>query len=146
MATIVPAQLAGADKQIESLSKGMYVDLRLIRRNAAARANRALLYASPADFRLVVIGGVPVLWRPGLDGQSLPQIELEHLTVCGVWKKLYIKPYPAIADTAKTFKQISSELQSQLSEWGTSLRNSPRRRFESKSICFAAISGSRLRS
>jgi len=120
MATIFPAQLAGADKQIGSLAKGMYADLLLIRRNVTD-ANRALLYASPADVRLVVIGGVPIYGDADLMDRLLPQRELERLTVCGVSKKLYIKPQPGIPETAKTFKQISGELQSKLSEWGTSL-------------------------
>ena len=120
MATMVPAQLAGADKQIGSLAKGMYADLLLIRRKGTD-ANRALLYASPADVRLVVIGGVPIYGDPDLMDRLLPQPELERLTVCGVPKKLYIKPQPGIPETAKTFKQISGELQSKLSEWGTSL-------------------------
>jgi 5-methylthioadenosine/S-adenosylhomocysteine deaminase len=120
MATIVPAQLAGADKQIGSLAKGMYADLLLIRRSVTD-ANKALLYASPADVRLVVIGGVPIYGDPDLMDRLLPQHELERLTACGVSKKLYIKPQQGIPETAKTFKQIADELQSKLSEWGTSL-------------------------
>jgi 5-methylthioadenosine/S-adenosylhomocysteine deaminase len=120
MATIVPAQLAGADKQIGSLAKGMYADLLLIRRNITD-ANQALLYASPVDVRLVVIGGVPIYGDPDLMDNLLPQHDLERLTVCGVSKKLYIKPQQGIPETAKTFKQIAAELQSKLSEWGTSL-------------------------
>ena len=120
MATVVPAQLAGADKQIGTLAKGMYADLILIRRNASD-AYQALLHASPADIRLVVIGGVPTYGDPDLMDKLLPQHALERLTVCGAPKKLYIKPQQGIPETAKTFKQISGELQSKLSEWGTSL-------------------------
>jgi 5-methylthioadenosine/S-adenosylhomocysteine deaminase len=120
MVTIVPAQLAGADKQIGSLAKGMYADLLLIRRHVTD-PDQALLYASPADVRLVVIGGVPIYGDPDLMDRLLPQHELERLTVCGVSKKLYINPQSGIPETAKTFKQISAELQSKLSEWGTSL-------------------------
>ena len=120
MATVVPAQLAGADKRIGTLAKGMYADLLLIRRNASD-AYQALLHASPADVRLVVIGGVPAYGDPDLMDRLVPQHELERLTVCGVSKKLYIKPQKGIPETAKTFKQISGELQSKLSEWGTSL-------------------------
>jgi len=120
MVTAVPAQLAGADKQIGSLAKGMYADLLLIRRNSTD-AYQALLHASPADVRLVVIGGVPTYGDPDLMDRLLPHRELERLTVCGVPKELYIKPQQGIPETAKTFKQISVELQAKLSEWGTSL-------------------------
>ena len=120
MATVVPAQLAGADKQIGTLAKGMYADLLLIRRNASD-AYQALLHASPADVRLVMIGGVPTYGDPDLMDSLLPRHELERLTVCGVPKKLYIKPQQGIPETAKTFKQIFGELQAKLSEWGTSL-------------------------
>lgn len=120
MATVVPAQLAGADQQIGSLANGMYADLLLIRRNVTD-PNRALLNASPADVRLVVIGGVPIYGDADLMDRLLPRAELERLTVCGVPKKLHITPQPGIPETAKTFKQISAELQSKLSEWGTSL-------------------------
>jgi 5-methylthioadenosine/S-adenosylhomocysteine deaminase len=120
MATIVPAQLAGADKQIGSLAKGLDADLLLIRRNVTD-ANQALLHASPADVRLVVIGGVPIYGDPDLMDRLLPRHELERLTVCGAPKKLYIKPQQGIPETAKTFKQISGELQSKMSAWGTSL-------------------------
>lgn len=120
MATIFPAQLAGSDKQIGSLTKGMYADLLLIRKTVPD-ASQALLYASPADVRLVVIGGVPTYGDPDLMDRLLPHEELERLTVCGVSKKLYIKPQQGIPETTKTFKQISAELQSKLSQWGTSL-------------------------
>jgi len=120
MATVVPAQLAGADKQIGTLDKGMYADLLLIRRNASD-AYQALLHASPADVRLVMIGGVPTYGDADLMDRLLPQHELERLTVCGVPKKIYIKPQQGIPETAKTFKQITGELQTKLSEWGTSL-------------------------
>jgi 5-methylthioadenosine/S-adenosylhomocysteine deaminase len=98
----------------------MYADLLLIRRNASD-AYQALLHASPADVRLVVIGGVPTYGDPDLMDRLVPQHELERLTVCGVSKKLYIKPQQGIPETAKTFKQMSAELRSKLSEWGTSL-------------------------
>jgi 5-methylthioadenosine/S-adenosylhomocysteine deaminase len=79
MATVVPAQLAGVDKQIGTLAKGMYADPILIRRNASD-AYQALLHASPTDFRLVVIGGVPTYGDPDLMDKLLPQHELERLT------------------------------------------------------------------
>lgn len=120
MVTLVPAQLAGTDKQIGSLSKGMYADLLLIRKSATD-AYQALLHVSPVDIRLVVIGGVPTYGDPDLMDKLLPQHQLEPLTVCGVPKKLYIKPQQGTPETTKTFKQIFGELQAKLSESGTSL-------------------------
>ena len=120
MVTVVPAQLAGVDKQIGSLAKGMYADLLLIRKNATD-AYQALLHASPVDVRLVVIGGVPTYGDPDLMDKLLPQHQLERLTVCGAQKELYIKPQQGTPETAKTFKQIFGELQAKLSKSGTSL-------------------------
>jgi hypothetical protein len=120
MVTVFPAQLAGVDKQIGSLTKGMYADLLLIRKKTTD-AYQALLHASPVDVRLVVIGGVPTYGDSDLMDKLLPQHHLELLTICGVPKKLYIKPLQGTPETAKTFKQILGELQAKLSDWGTSL-------------------------
>ena len=120
MATVVPAKLVGADKQIGSLARGMYADLLLIRRHGTD-AYQALVHASSADIRLVVIDGVPTYGDSDLMERLLPHIELESLTVCGVPKRLYIKPQQGIPETKKTLKQISAELQAKLSEWGASL-------------------------
>jgi 5-methylthioadenosine/S-adenosylhomocysteine deaminase len=120
MATVLPAQLAAADKQIGSLAKGMYADLLLIRKRGTD-PYQALVQAAPTDVRLVVIGGVPVYGDPDLMDKLLPGRNLERLTVCGVPKALHMEPQPGIPETAKTFKQISEELSSKLAEWGTSL-------------------------
>jgi cytosine/adenosine deaminase-related metal-dependent hydrolase len=120
MATVVPAQLAGADKQIGSLAAGMYADLLLIRRNETD-AYHALLHARPDDVRLVMIGGTPIYGDRDLMGALLPGRQLETVTVCGRQKSLYIEPNKGILETQKTFKQISDELESRLSSWGTVL-------------------------
>ena len=120
MATTVPAQLAGVDKEIGSLSEGLYADLLLVRKNGT-NAYQALLHARPEDVRLVVIGGVPVYGDRDLMNRLLPGYQLESVTVCGKEKALYIEPQKNIPETLKTFKQISEELESKLSSWGTSL-------------------------
>ena len=120
MATIVPAQLADADKQIGSISEGFYADLLLIRKNKPD-AYQALLHANPGDVRLVVIGGVPTYGDQDLMKRLLPGHQLEEITVCGTPKALYIEPGKSVPDTQKTLKQISQELESKLSEWGASL-------------------------
>lgn len=120
MATAIPAQLAAADKQIGSLARGMYADLLLIRRKETD-PYQALVQAAPADVRLVVIGGVPVYGDPDLMEKLLPGGHLERLAVCGAPKLLHLVPQSGIPETAKTFRQISDQLESKLAEWGTSL-------------------------
>lgn len=120
MATELPAQLAGASQQIGSISQGSYADLLLIRKSSAD-AYQALLHAAAGDVRLVVIGGVPVYGDQDLMSRLLPGRAIESITVCGIPKALYIEPQAGIPQTSKTFKQISEELQSRLSLWGTSL-------------------------
>lgn len=120
MATVVPAQLAGADKQIGSLTKGLYADLLLIRKNGTD-PTQALRHSSPADVRLVMVGGVPIYGDRDLMDRILPGRQLETIAVCGQQKALYIEPQKGIPETQKTFKQISEELRSKLESWGTSL-------------------------
>jgi 5-methylthioadenosine/S-adenosylhomocysteine deaminase len=98
METAVPAKLAGRDKQIGSLAKGMYADPLLIRRNTTD-AYQAFLHANPADVRLVVIGGVPTCGDPDLMDRLLPHEELESLTVCGVPKK------PSISSHSRGYRK-----------------------------------------
>jgi cytosine/adenosine deaminase-related metal-dependent hydrolase len=120
MATLYAAQLARVDKEVGSLSPGLYADLLLIRKSSSD-PYQALLHASPNQVRLVVIGGAPVYGDPDLMKQLLPRRQLETITVCGEPKVLYIEPIRGIPETQKTFKQISQELESKLSSWGTSL-------------------------
>jgi 5-methylthioadenosine/S-adenosylhomocysteine deaminase len=120
MATVIPAQLAGADKQIGSITKGLYADLLLIRKGRM-EPYQALLHASPADVRLVMVGGLPVYGDRDLMEQLLPGRQLETLSVCGKTKALYIERQKEIPETQKTFKQMSEELESKLEAWGTSL-------------------------
>ena len=120
MATSVPAHLAAADQKIGSLVKGMYADLLLIRRNGTD-PYQALLHASPADVRLVIVGGKPLYGDPDLMEKLLPAERLEPLTICGAPKKLSIQPQAGIPETEKSLQQISKELESELVAWGTSL-------------------------
>ena len=120
MATQTPAKLGAAADKIGALAKGMYADLLLIRKKGGD-AYQALLEASPADVRLVVIGGVPVYGDRELMEKLLPDRPLEELTVCGAPKKLYLQPQVGIPETQKSFRQISAELETALSAWGTSL-------------------------
>jgi 5-methylthioadenosine/S-adenosylhomocysteine deaminase len=120
MATSVPAHLAAADGKIGSLVKGMYADLLLIRRNGND-PYQALLHAGPADVRLVMVGGRPLYGDPDLMEKLLPSKRLEPVTICGVPKKLYIEPQAGIPETEKSLRQISQELEAELTAWGASL-------------------------
>lgn len=120
MATAVPAQLAGADKQIGVLAKGLYADLLLIRKTGTD-PYQALLHTSPPDVRLVMVGGVPIYGERDLVDRLLPGRQLETIAVCGKPKALYIAQQEGIPETQKTFKQISEELGPKLESWGTSL-------------------------
>ena len=120
MATTVPAQLAGAETQIGTLAKDLYADLLLIRKNGA-NPYQALLHSSPADVRLVVIGGVPIYGDRDLMERLLPGHRLETISVCGKSKTLYIDFQKGIPETQKSFQQITSELESKLEEWGVSV-------------------------
>lgn len=121
MAAAVPAQLAGADNQIGSLSSGLYADLLLIHKKTGEDPYQALLDASPADVRLVMIGGIPIYGDRDLMDRLLPRHHLETIEVCGAPKALYIEAEKAVPESEKSFKQISNELSSKLSELGTSL-------------------------
>jgi 5-methylthioadenosine/S-adenosylhomocysteine deaminase len=120
MATAIPAQLAGADNQIGSLTSGLYADLLLIKKTGTD-AYRALLHATAADVRLVVIGGGPIYGDRELMERLLPGRHLEAVALCGVPKALYIEAQPGVPETQKSFRQISEELSSKLSALGTSL-------------------------
>lgn len=120
MATTIPAQLVGAETQIGTLAKDLYADLLLIRKNGA-NPYQALLHSSPADVRLVVIGGVPIYGDRDLMERLFPGHRLETISVCGKPKMLYIDPQQGIPETQKSFQQIISELESKLEEWGVSV-------------------------
>jgi 5-methylthioadenosine/S-adenosylhomocysteine deaminase len=120
MATAIPAQLAGADKEIGTIDKGMYADLLLIKKTGTD-AYQALLHANAVDVRLVMIGGAPIYGDRDLMDKLLPGHRLEAITVCGMTKELDIEPQNGIPEPQKTFKQISDELESKLAAWGTSL-------------------------
>ena len=120
MATVVPAQLAGADKSIGSISEGFYADLLLIKKSGVD-AYQALLHASPGDVRLVVIGGIAVYGDHDLMERLLPGRKLEMIKVCGRSKALYIEPQSDIFETQKSFTEIADELKSKLAVHGIPL-------------------------
>jgi 5-methylthioadenosine/S-adenosylhomocysteine deaminase len=120
MATVTPAQLAGADKQIGTIQKGLYADLLLVRRSSG-NPYQTLLHASPAEVRLVIVGGIATYGDPDLMAQLLPGKHLEIVTVCGTEKALYIEPQDGLPQTKKSLREMSDELDAKLARWGTSI-------------------------
>jgi 5-methylthioadenosine/S-adenosylhomocysteine deaminase len=116
MATIYPAQLAALSNEIGSLSKGLRADL-LVLRKSGTNGYWALLHASPADVRLVVIDGVPAYGDLELMHQLLPDKQIEPLVVCGSQKGLYFN----VESGSKTWKQTAERLSTALGEWRLSL-------------------------
>jgi cytosine/adenosine deaminase-related metal-dependent hydrolase len=106
MATVNPAKLAGLDSKIGRIAPGYASDLIVMRRrpwthtappsDAQMRtlAYQALLMQTPADLKLVVIGGVPVFGEPALMGKLLSAAELqqtETIMVCGESRVINVK-------------------------------------------------------
>src|SRR5258707_14855732 len=58
MATAVPAKMARLDDRIGKLAKGLYADL-LVINPRVSKPYEAVVTATPADVRLVVVGGQP---------------------------------------------------------------------------------------
>jgi 5-methylthioadenosine/S-adenosylhomocysteine deaminase len=120
MATVTPALLAAVDQEIGSLAPGHYADLLLIRKNGSD-PYQALIHASPADVRLVIINGVPLYGDADLMEKLSPRRAIEIISICGRQKALYMDPQSGIPETLKSFKQISQELETALSHWGGSV-------------------------
>jgi 5-methylthioadenosine/S-adenosylhomocysteine deaminase len=121
MVTVVPAQLAGLDKEIGSLTPGLYADLLLIRKSSDRTPFGALVHANPGDVRLVIVNGVPVYGDLDLMSKVLPGSHLETITVCGKQKSLYMDPQNNIPSTQRPFTQIFNNLDTHLKAWGSSL-------------------------
>ncbi len=121
MATEYPAQLAGLGDKIGILAAGHYADLAVLKR-IRKDAYETVVHASPADLKLVIIGGAPVYGDAELMKRLLPNQQLETLTVCDVQKAIYFGSEAKLQGaTPKSWKQTTDELSSALREWGTSL-------------------------
>ncbi len=87
MVTLLPAQLAKLEDKIGSLSAGHYADL-LVLRSTERDPYRALLHSSPAEVRLVTVGGSPVYGDDEFMRALVPPSQLQPLKVCGAEKLL----------------------------------------------------------
>jgi 5-methylthioadenosine/S-adenosylhomocysteine deaminase len=117
MVTTVPAILARLDYNIGSLEPGHFADL-LVVRSSEKNAYHALLHASPADVRLVTVGGSPLYGDDDLMRALAPSAQLQALQVCGVAKSLDFETETTAQGAApKTWKQIIDELTRELTRW-----------------------------
>ncbi|MBV8631030.1 MAG: amidohydrolase family protein, partial [Silvibacterium sp.] len=118
MATSVPAQLVGLSDKIGSIKPGLVADLLVIRRTERD-PYQSLLNASPADVRLVLIGGNPVYGDEELMRKLAPA-SLGSLIVCGSPKAL--SSATATTQIANPFpwKHTVDQLNRALNEWGLS--------------------------
>ncbi len=118
MATSNAAQLAGLQDKIGSIKPGYFADLLVVRR-VAKDAYSSLLHSSPADVRLVVIGGSPVYGDDDLMKKLAPARQLEAMKVCDVPKSLDLESEAVLQGTRpKPWKQTLEELNRALNEWG----------------------------
>jgi cytosine/adenosine deaminase-related metal-dependent hydrolase len=136
MATINPAKLAGLDSRIGRIAPGYASDLIVMRKrpwtqNSAPNdaqvrrlAYQALLMQTPADLKLVVIGGVPVFGEPALMEKLLSAAEsrqAETIKVCGESRVINVRagqykdtPWSA---TAQRLKDALASLRIELADF-----------------------------
>jgi 5-methylthioadenosine/S-adenosylhomocysteine deaminase len=114
MATSTPAKLARIDDKVGKLAKGLYADLLVIR----PRGNspyEAITTATPADIRLVMIGGRPVYGDYDVLDKMVAVQSLSQLTVCGTSKAINFD------GVASTWDDIRTRLEAALHRYGTAL-------------------------
>jgi 5-methylthioadenosine/S-adenosylhomocysteine deaminase len=121
MATSSAAQLAGLSDKIGSLSRGLFADLLLVKRNGND-PYAAILRASPLDIRLVVVGGTPVYGDKDLMEKLLPQAMLEPVMVChkDAAKVLYLGEASQVG-LKKTWRETEEQLGLALRQWNITL-------------------------
>jgi len=136
MATVNPAKLAGLDGKIGRIAPGLASDLIVMRKvpwtgsgqpndaQAKTLAYQALLLQTPADLRLVIIGGVPVFGETALMSKLLSSTEMlqtETITVCGETRVINAKAgqfkTTAWSTTALRLKNALASLQIGLADF-----------------------------
>jgi 5-methylthioadenosine/S-adenosylhomocysteine deaminase len=117
MATSIPAELAGLEKNIGRVAPGYSADLLLIRKQPG-EPYETVLHTSPADVRLVIINGVAIYGDADLMNRLSAGRKLETINICGKSKAIFMDPQSGVPETQKSFTQIAGELQAALSRWG----------------------------
>jgi 5-methylthioadenosine/S-adenosylhomocysteine deaminase len=124
MATTSPAKMSRLDAYIGSLEAGKYADFVVVDAKIDPNAKKPLdpiVKATPADIKLVVVGGQAVYGDPALLAQLLPPgTKLDALTVCGSPKAVYLGQSGAI-DLGKSLSDIQATLNAALAKAGSGI-------------------------
>jgi cytosine/adenosine deaminase-related metal-dependent hydrolase len=118
MANSIPAKIARVDDQIGTLETGRLADLLVLKKRGGA-PYETVIASTPADVRLVVVGGTPVYGDRDLMQKLLPGKPLDDVTVCGASKVLNLAAVdlPGLAN----WEQLHRDLESELQRYGSAL-------------------------
>jgi len=118
MATINAARALGHDGVLGSLAPGKKADL-VVLAGDPARPYEALLAATPAEVRLVMVGGVPLYGEAALAPLGPPTPGCEQLAICGVDKFLCVAQAGGTASNklGQTFADITSVIADELQRY-----------------------------
>lgn len=136
MATINPARLAGLGDTIGRIAPAYMADLIVMRRRPwtastpptdaqlQALSYQALLMQTPADLKLVVIGGLPIFGEPALMGKLLTPAQMqmtETIAVCGESRVINARagPYATIpwSTTAQRLRDALASLRIEMADF-----------------------------
>ncbi len=124
MATSSPAKMSRLDAYLGTLEAGKFADFIVIDAKIDTTSKSPLdpvVKATPADIKLVVVGGQALYGDPALLAKFLPQgTKLDTLTVCGVQKAVYLGQSGA-ADLGKSLSDIQSTLNDALAKAGSKI-------------------------
>jgi hypothetical protein len=122
IATSAPARIARLDPYIGAVEAGKYADFVVV--DAKVDPNKPLdsvVKATPADIKLVVVGGQAIYGDPTLLAQFLPQgTKLDAMTVCGTPKAVYLGQSGAV-DLGKSLAEIQATLNAALAKGGSAI-------------------------
>jgi hypothetical protein len=114
----IPAKIARVDDRVGALQANRLADILVLKKRGNA-PYETVIASTPADVRLVVVGGTPVYGDRDLMGKLLPGKPLDDITVCGTPKVLNLAavnlPGPASWD------QLRRDLESELQLYGSTL-------------------------
>jgi len=118
MASSIPAKIARVDDQVGKLETGRLADILVLKKRGGA-PYETVIASTPADVRLVVVGGTPVYGDHDLMEKLLPGKPLDDVTVCGASKVLNLAAVdlPGLA----SWEQLRRDLESELQRYGSAL-------------------------
>jgi hypothetical protein len=118
MATSIPAKIARVDDQIGTLQPGRLADILVLRKRAGAPYETIVL-STPADVRLVIVGGTPIYGDRDIMEKLLPGKPLEEISVCGAQKVLSLASLNS--SVAASWEKLRLDLEAELQRYGSSL-------------------------